>query len=359
MYKGYKIVVNTAAGRTRYLRLLIPQVLSSDIVDRYDLWVNTLDKMDIAFFEALSHKYSKINLIWHPRKEINGIWGMNDFYKNCQEDKTIYIKLDDDVVWLSDNFFNEICEFRISNRHYFLVSPLVINNGISTYILQNEKKLEFNRYFTCQPYDLRFLNGYFAEELHRWFIENYLIPHRIEDIYCGIHNIALQHFAINAIVWFGEDFKKFDAKVEGWDEQFLTLSYPVTNNLINCFDCNTVIAHYSFSHQNEYLDKTCILKKYSEIIFAQSSCYQRELIREIDVMINELDARKQKILSNDLPYGYKKGEQKKGSNMIGSKIHCILNILRAPLLLKRTTKIVIPFLETYLYVLNPKRKYIK
>ena len=50
MYSGYKVVVNTAAGRRRYMRCLLPFVLSSPIVDRYDIWVNTLDKLDTAFF---------------------------------------------------------------------------------------------------------------------------------------------------------------------------------------------------------------------------------------------------------------------------------------------------------------------
>ena len=41
MYQEYKIVVNTAAGRRRYMQYLIPYIVSSEIVDRYDIWVNT------------------------------------------------------------------------------------------------------------------------------------------------------------------------------------------------------------------------------------------------------------------------------------------------------------------------------
>lgn len=52
MYNNYKIVCNTAAGRRRYMQYLIPQVICSDIVDRYDIWVNTTDKKDIAFLKC-------------------------------------------------------------------------------------------------------------------------------------------------------------------------------------------------------------------------------------------------------------------------------------------------------------------
>ena len=81
MYSGYKVVVNTAAGRRRYMRCLLPFVLSSPIVDRYDIWVNTLDKLDTAFFEELAKVFPKIRLIWQPDGVVNGIASINAFYR--------------------------------------------------------------------------------------------------------------------------------------------------------------------------------------------------------------------------------------------------------------------------------------
>lgn len=52
MYNNYRIVVNTAAGRRRYMQYLIPFVISSEIVDRYDIWVNTHNGADIEFFKG-------------------------------------------------------------------------------------------------------------------------------------------------------------------------------------------------------------------------------------------------------------------------------------------------------------------
>ena len=74
MRRGYKVVCNTAAGRHRYMNLLIPYVLDNDIVDRYDIWVNTLNPVDLRFFELLAQKYSKINhsryCIWFKPNQI-------------------------------------------------------------------------------------------------------------------------------------------------------------------------------------------------------------------------------------------------------------------------------------------------
>ena len=57
MYQNYKVVVNTAAGRRRYMQYLVPPILNADIVDRYDIWVNTHNMVDIEFFKKLAKKY--------------------------------------------------------------------------------------------------------------------------------------------------------------------------------------------------------------------------------------------------------------------------------------------------------------
>ena len=66
MYQNYKVVVNTAAGRRRYMQYLVPPILNADIVDRYDIWVNTRNMVDIEFFKKLAQKYPKVNLVWQP-----------------------------------------------------------------------------------------------------------------------------------------------------------------------------------------------------------------------------------------------------------------------------------------------------
>ena len=60
MYQNYKVVVNTAAGRRRYMQYLVPPILNADIVDRYDIWVNTHNMVDIEFFKKLAGSSSNL-----------------------------------------------------------------------------------------------------------------------------------------------------------------------------------------------------------------------------------------------------------------------------------------------------------
>lgn len=270
MYNNYKIVCNTAAGRRRYMQYLIPQVICSDIVDRYDIWVNTMDKEDIAFFEMLASKYSKINLVWQPDNNINGISSINAFYKKCIEDNTIYIKLDDDIVWLAPNFFETIVKFRIDNPQYFVVSPLVINNAKTTYLFQIQGKLQLARYQRAESFNkILWKSGKFAVELHEWFINKYLKSQKWEELYCQDYPMGITRFSINSIVWFGEDMKQFDGIVTGDDEEFMSCIKPTLEGKANCFCGSTLISHFAFRSQRKILDQASILEQYGNIMFEQ------------------------------------------------------------------------------------------
>lgn len=167
MYKGFQIIACTAAGRRRYMRLLVPYVVSCDIVDRYDIWVHTHNGADIAFFQRLASKYSKINLVWQPDGIVGGNETINPFYKNCIDEDAIYFKVDDDVIWMEENAIKKMVDFRIDNPEYFLVSPLVINNPLCTYALEASGKLRIKQYQAASPFgELIWKSGQFAYELH-------------------------------------------------------------------------------------------------------------------------------------------------------------------------------------------------
>lgn len=230
MYQNFKIVANTAAGRMRYLRWLIPQVVACDMVDRYDLWVNTMNKSDIAFMEKCAEKFPKINLIYQPDGVINGIGSINAFYRYTCDEDTIYIKLDDDLIWLEPEFFEKMVRFRIDNPDYWIVSPLVVNNMLSTYILQAKKKLSLNNKKYFQPkVDTLIRDGQFAASLHDWFLQK-LNGNTYADLYSGKNPWGLTRFSINSILWYGNDLKEHTGGVKF---QVMMKSFSLSSSLQN------------------------------------------------------------------------------------------------------------------------------
>jgi hypothetical protein len=307
MLKNYNIVCVTPAGRRRYMQLLIPQVLSSEIIDRYDIWLNTTDPYDLAFFQKISGISNKIRLLEQPDGEVDGNNSINAFFRHAIDEDTIYIRLDDDVIWIETEFFEKIIKFRIDNPQYFIVSPLVINNAVCSHILQARGKLKYPLYIRANAGDKTgWSNAKFALKLHKWFI-NKLENDTFKELYCGVKPIALNRFSINAICWFGRTFKQFRGIVIDTDEEFLTVTKPLEIEGVNCLYCETIVSHFAFYTQRRFLDNTHILEQYSKAIkktYSKNKDFQKiaEAVKDVlqqiesDPSIN----RKKSLKSKDI-----------------------------------------------------------
>lgn len=305
MYQNYKVVVNTAAGRRRYMQYLVPPILNDNIVDQYDIWINTHNMVDIEFFKELARKYPKVNLVWQPDGVVNGIASINAFYRDCCDNDTIYMKLDDDVVWFEPELFEKMVKFRVDNPEYFLVSPLVINNALSTYLLQVHNKIKLDKYYMsiCGERTIC-LDGWFAADLHNWFMDKYLTTCKYQELYVGKHPMGMTRFSINCILWFGSEMAKFKGDVPGDDEEFLSCIKPTQLGKANCFNGDALIAHFAFGPQREGLDKMDILNQYGKVLH---ELWKRdESLHEIDItmqqIIKEVEARKAELNALSSPY---------------------------------------------------------
>lgn len=268
MYNNYKVVVNTAAGRRRYMQYLIPYIVSCKIVDRYDIWINTHNGADIEFFKRVAELYPVVNLVWQPDGIVNGNKSINAFYKQCVEANTIYFKLDDDIIWMEPNLIEKMIEFRISHPEYFVVSPLVINNSLSTYLLQIEGKLKLKEYCNADSsHSVLWRSGRFAADLHDWFLNNYLLPNKWALLHMGEKPMGMTRFSINSILWFGDEMRKFKGEVPGDDEEFLSCIYPTKHGMANAWNGDALVAHFAFFTQREELDNMGILDRYGEYCF--------------------------------------------------------------------------------------------
>lgn len=305
MFQNYKIVVNTAAGRRRYMQYLIPYIVGCDMVDRYDIWINTHNGADIEFFRRIAETFPKVNLVWQPDGVVNGNSTINAFYKDCTEPDTIYFKLDDDIVWMEPGLIEKMVEFRVANPQYFLVSPLVINNSLSTYLLQVEGKLKLYDY--CQAsasHPVLWKSGNFAAELHTWFIDKYLRTGHWDSLHAGKKEMGMTRFSINAVLWFGSEMQKISGAVPGDDEEFLSCIYPTREGMSNAWNGDAIVAHFAFFTQRESLDKAGILERYGQINAVQwhTSEDKSDIFDAIQGILSEIQASESKLMQRESPY---------------------------------------------------------
>lgn len=305
MYKNYRVVVNTAAGRRRYMQYLIPYVVSSNIVDRYDIWVNTHNGADIEFFKQVAAKFPVVNLVWQPDGVVNGNASINAFYKDCVETDTVYFKLDDDIIWMEPMLIEKMVAFRIDNPQYFLVTPLVINNSLSTYLLEMDEKIKLDDYYNSSAsHPVLWRSGVFAQELHEWFLSKYLKTGKWEELHLGKKEMGMTRFSINAVLWFGDEMRSFGGIVPGDDEEFLSCIYPTRQGMSNAWNGDAIVAHFAFFTQREQLDKANILEKYGKVCREQAIVdkYLDENFREVKRIFDEVNADAQKLMQRKSPY---------------------------------------------------------
>lgn len=304
MYKNYKVVVNTAAGRRRYMRYLIPYIVSSEVVDRYDIWINTHNGADIEFFRKIAGYFPKVNLVWQPDGVVNGNSTINAFYKDCVEPDAIYFKLDDDIVWMEPGLIEDMVRFRVDNPQYFLVSPLVINNALSTYLLQTEGKLTLDGYYqSYASHPILWESGNFAAELHQWFIDNYLTTGQWESLHLGKKEMGMCRFSINSILWFGKEMAKFAGDVPGDDEEFMSCIYPTRQGMSNAWNGDIIAAHFAFFTQREKLDKNGILEQYGKINEEMWSRREdAEIYAVVQSVLNDIDSQETELMLRESPY---------------------------------------------------------
>lgn len=261
-----KKVIVTPAGRKRYLEVLANNLNKyKDEFDEWIIWINTPIQEDIDYIYELQKKFKFIKT-QSLSVEFNGVFSIFSFYKQTIDKDSVYVRLDDDIVYIHPKSLERMFEFRLSNPDPFLIYGNTLNNAICTHIHQRNgllpKKILAN-------YNLIDETGWrhpqFAEMIHRYFFE-YHKNKAIENLY--IRNWDLMYYercSINAISWTGEEFSKFNGKVEEDEEDWLSSTKPKEIQRSNLILGNVLFVHYAFKPQRQYLDQTNVLEIYKKI----------------------------------------------------------------------------------------------
>jgi len=244
-----KVVVLTFGGRECSLRILFPLLLKyKSYIDEYRLYIATTIQSDINYMESFANENDFVKTVYC---NINGkcilddrelIW--DNAYKTCQEDNTIYIKLDDDIVYLDETLFTDFVQYRIENRNAPILYPMIINNTVTSSILEKHGlyrpyiKSDLihtwkNTYERIRPYVLSEKNskilriGDFVADreilcpyawgnlkyccdLHEQFLQD--LKEGNVHKYLLSENIVLENaepISINACSWVGEDLREY------------------------------------------------------------------------------------------------------------------------------------------------------
>jgi hypothetical protein len=199
-----------------------------------------------------------------PEGKAPGAAAIHAFWPGAAEEDTVYVRFDDDVVWIDPRFFDTFLSFRLGQPEYFVVAPLIINNAMSTYLLQTFRKITTSRPVGPSRFDpVGWVNPTLARSLHGFF-QRLVAGGEVEKLNCGRIPLSGNSFSINCIAWFGRDFASLGGKVpKGEDEEAAaSCTLALRAGRLNAIETGAVAAHFAFYTQREVMDQSGLLDGY-------------------------------------------------------------------------------------------------
>lgn len=307
MIEGYKIIPFVPAGRERTLKVLVKYFIKhKDKIDHVQLWVNTTVPEDIKYMESLNKmdpEFFRLLRVpmeyefYHPahpnadvetekgRKYRRGPvqWNTGRFYEYTTDPEAIYIRFDDDIVYIHDDFFENIVRFRINNPDYFVVFANIWNNAIVSYIHQQEGRIDYKSGTVESPYCMD-MTGWaspdFAISIHKnllesieqgdtkdWYFDGSCVHDDLQWMGNGYELLDATRFSISCFAYFGKEFAKWGGKFKDKDEEiFLTEIYPNKTGKSNVICGDALVSHLTFSpYQKKAVLNTDIPQRYEKL----------------------------------------------------------------------------------------------
>lgn len=262
-----KRIIVTPAGRKRYLEILAAHLeKQKSFFDEWHLWQNTEDIDDIKYLSSLSS--IKTSIIIPPENDPKlGNINLNKFYKIDSCDKeSLYLKLDDDIVWMEPLFIDKMFRAREQNTENLLIVANTINNSLCSHLHMRHGLIPWHNLSSYNIFDsVNWSSPLYAASIHHSFLSDVKNFKRFYfNNWYLFHN---ERVSINAVSWRGEDFKIFNGIIDGEDEHFLTYHGPSrVMDKPSVIHGNILCSHFSYKTQMLYLDHTDFLAEYKSLI---------------------------------------------------------------------------------------------
>ena len=289
MIDGKKLVCVTPAGRLRYMRELVPFILSEPTVDRYDIWANTIDAMDLEFIDSLK-VFDKVRILPRPRMDGSRFLTIHTFFRHSHDEDTLYIRFDDDVVYVEEGTIPRLARYRLDHPEFFLVTPVVVNNAVVSSLLQARGILPVSPKVQPDCMDpVGWKSSDFAISLWERLL-GLIGTGRVADLHTDDTVLGFNRFSINCVSWLGSTFAQFDGAVDPDEEFDLTVTKPGQLNASNGLYGGAVVGHFAFYSQRKQMDKSTVLEQVSKAN-DQLSYVDQAVRRQVGLLADRAAAR--------------------------------------------------------------------
>jgi hypothetical protein len=251
--KIWRVVSVTPVGRPQFGPLLIPYLEGArPILDEHHWWFNTADPALIAWYSKVSEKHPDFyHCICHPsRSQGFSHHTLAPFYPLACEPNTIYIRIDEDVVWMAPDAIRELVWFRLKHPTPILVFANTVNSPLCTHLHERMKAVTLPTHVGYNFLDpCGHADGAVASLIHRAFIE--AVENGLTDRF-KINSWWLWSFEPNhlhCVAWLGSDMLAA-VPLPPDDVKFLTQDLPIKMNRTNVISGTSLVSHFLYDDQH-------------------------------------------------------------------------------------------------------------
>lgn len=253
---GKKVIIITPSGRKRYLILLLEHLKAQkSFFDEWHLWNNTRNKEDEDYLYTLEKQHDWIRVIDTPtisaykgeNRGINMFWNTYTFL-----DHVIYIRLDDDIIWLSPGFIQSMIQFK--NKHD--TTPVVVANTINNNYIAHFQQKTGRVLQSVEPIDKLCIGNLWkspelTHKLHEEFLED-----RLSNTYdkWKINDVVVDNYlrvSINALAFDGSIFKSNKIDVHDSEEEWVSIHIPYKYKKPVIINGDALALHFAYFTQRD------------------------------------------------------------------------------------------------------------
>jgi hypothetical protein len=279
MIDGRKVIAFTPSGRERYMEILrsyVEREHAHGLIDEWVVFNNSYTISDDAYTRALASRASWIKVLSDQMPvSMRRSPTIYRFYHYLTDTNAIYVRLDDDIVFVGPHTVEHIVRHKTAHPTLFLVFPTILNNTRMSYWLQQAGLLPFewntltdhfleptawrDPYFAASIHRraLTVINSGAPDELDRFSLPEHVTTGRSSD---GVPNnrISVNCFAID-----GRDMAACNVP---WDEEgYLSHHRPDQLRRFNGIAPGAVVCHFAYHPQTVEMEKTGMLEEYARV----------------------------------------------------------------------------------------------
>jgi hypothetical protein len=282
MFEGYRVVVVCPAGRRHVAEIMRRYVeRARPVVDEFHWWLNTDNPEDLEYFHGLARAapdfYCTIAVegrIWFKRRHMT----IGRFFRFAIDPRTIYVRIDDDMVWIEEHAIAALLDHRLSYPTAYLVYGNIVNS--SRFMHLHQKQGAFDPGF---PISYNINDPTNRQSVPAALAAHRALLHTLEAIEAGGDRNTLlepwtrfgrhvfgpgEHNDVNMICWFGGDFATWNG-ICPWnihEEQWICLRMPARQARLHEACGAALCAHYASVPQWAGLDTHPeILERYQRL----------------------------------------------------------------------------------------------